>query len=52
MTAPANVEGEKSNEPGYTPAPEDLCLQEVYRDWVHANPVTHLDGGIGDDTAC
>ena len=33
--------------PGYTPTPEDLHLQEVYGDWVHINPGTHLDGGVG-----
>ena len=35
--------------PGYTPTPEDLCLREVYGYWVHANPDTHLNGGIGDN---
>ena len=37
--------------PCYTPNPEDLRLREVYRDWVHANPGTHLEGGIGDNVA-
>ena len=37
--------------PGYQPTPEDLRLQEVYGDWVHANPGTHLDGGIKDNSA-
>ena len=36
--------------PGYTPTPEDLCLREDYRDWVHANPVTHLGGGVCDNS--
>ena len=36
---------------GYTPTPEDLHLQEVYGDWVHANPGTHLDDGIGNNAA-
>ena len=36
---------------GYTPTPEDLHLQEVYGDWVHANPGTHLDGGISNEAA-
>ena len=35
--------------PGYNPTPEDLRLQEIYRDWVHSNPDTHLDGGVRDD---
>ena len=48
---PLDGEGEKGYEPGYTPTPEDLRLQEVYRDWSHANPGTHLDDGIGNDTA-
>ena len=34
---------------GCTPTPEDLRLQEVYRDWVHSNPGTHIDGGIEDN---
>ena len=46
---PEDREGERGDIPGYTPTPKDLHLQEVYRDWVHANPGTHLDGGIGDN---
>ena len=38
--------------PGYTITPEDLCLPEVYGDWDHTNPGTHLGGGIGDNKAC
>ena len=34
-----------------TPTPEDLCLRDVYGDWVQANPDTNLDGGIGKDAA-
>ena len=34
---------------GYTPAPEDLQLKEVYRDWVHSNDGNHLHGGIPDN---
>ena len=41
-------EGKEGDEPGYSPTPEDLCLQEVYGDWFHANPSTHLNGGIRD----
>ena len=37
--------------PRYVLNPEDLCLQEVYGDWVHRNPGTHLDGGVKDDSA-
>ena len=33
----------------YTLTPEDLRFQEFYGDRVHANPGTHLHGGIGDD---
>ena len=48
--APADDgEGEKGYVPGYTPTPEDLRLREVYGDWVHQNPGTHLDGGISED---
>ena len=49
-TALKEGEGGEGGEPGYTPTPEDLCLREVYGDWVNANPGTHLDSGIGDDT--
>ena len=41
-------EGESGDEPRYIPTPEDLHLQEVYGDWVHRNPGTHLDSGIAD----
>ena len=37
--------------PGYQPTPEDLRLREVYGDWVHANPGTHLDGGVRNDSS-
>ena len=50
-TTPLEGEGTVGDEPGYTPTPEDLRLQEVYGDWVHANPGTHLDGGIRDNSA-
>ena len=36
--------------PGYNPTPEDLRIREVYRDWVHANPGTYLDGGVRDES--
>ena len=45
------VKGTEGDDPGYNPTPEDLRLQEVYGDWVHANPGTHLDGSISNDTA-
>ena len=35
--------------PGYVPTLVDLRLREVYGDWVHGNPGTHLDGGIPED---
>ena len=44
-------EGKAGDELGYNPTPKDLRLQEVYRDWVNANPGTHLDRGIRDDSA-
>ena len=44
--APADAEeGEYWDVPRYAPTPEDLRLREVYGDWVHGNPGTHLDGG-------
>ena len=43
-------EGTTGNVPGYQPTPEDLRLREIYGDWVHANPSTHLDGGVRDDS--
>ena len=45
----ADGEGESGNVPWYVPTPEDLCLREVYRDWVHGNPGTHLDNKIAED---
>ena len=48
---PVEREGASSNVPWYVPTPEDLRLREVYRDWVHGNPGTHLDGGVADDSA-
>ena len=39
-------EGTAGEVPRYNPTPEDLRIQEVYGDWVHANPGTHLDGGV------
>ena len=49
----ATTEGEEmeGEDPGYNPTLEDLRLKEVYGEWVHANPGTHLDGGISDDAA-
>ena len=40
---------ESGDVPRYVPTPEDLRLREVYGDWVHGNPGTHLDGGIAED---
>ena len=37
--------------PGYFLTPEDLRLRVVYRDWVHGNPGTHLNGGVANDSA-
>ena len=37
--------------PGYVLTPEDLRLREVYGNWVHGNPGTHLYSGIKDDSA-
>ena len=48
MTPSGEGEGTAGNVTGYQPTPEDLSLREVYGDWVHANPVTHLDGGARD----
>ena len=44
-------EGERGDLPGSIPTLEDLQLKEVYGDWVHAKPGTHLHGGITDDEA-
>ena len=44
-------EGARGDVPGYVPTQEDLRLWEVYGDWVHRNPGTHLDGGVADDSA-
>ena len=45
----AEGEGERGDVPGYVPTPEDLRLREVYGDWVHGNPGTHLDVGVKED---
>ena len=37
--------------PGYVLTPEDLRFGEVYGDWVHGNPGTHLDSGVANDLA-
>ena len=52
MTTPSEGEGTAGDEPGYTPTPDDLRLQEVYGDWVHANPGTHMEEGIRNDSGC
>ena len=52
MTTPSEGKGMAGDEPGNTPTPDHLCLQEVYGDWIHANPGTHLDGGIRNDSVC
>ena len=49
-TPPEEGEGTAGYEPGYNPTLEDLRLREVYGDWVHANPGTHLDRGIRDNS--
>ena len=49
-TTPWKGKGTAGDEPGYTPTPEDLRLREVYKDCVHANPGTHLDRGIRDNS--
>ena len=51
MTETTEGEGTEGDKPRYNPTPEDLRLWEVYRDWVHANPGPHLDGGISNDAA-
>ena len=49
---PDEGEGEKGDVPRYAPTPEDLRLREVYGDWVHGNPGTHLDRGVKEDGLC
>ena len=44
-------EGARVDLHGYVLTPEDLRLREVYGDWVHGNPGTHLDSGIADNSA-
>ena len=51
LTTPSEGEGTAGDDLGYTPTPEDLRLREFYGDWVHANPGTHLDGGICNNSA-
>ena len=45
----AEGEGARGDVPGYIPTPEDLRLREVYGDWVHGNPGTHLDSSVAED---
>ena len=45
----AEGEGARGDVLGYVPTPEDLRLREIYGDWVHGNPGTHLDGGVAED---
>ena len=47
---PMEGEGEIGNVPGYVQTLEDLRLREVYRDWVHGNLGTYLDGGVADNS--
>ena len=51
-TTPEEGKGKAVDVPRYNPTLEDLRLQEVYGDWVHANPGTHLDRGVRNDSAC
>ena len=44
-------EEKRGDLPSYTQTTEDLRLKEVYRDWVHANYITHLHGGITNNEA-
>ena len=39
----------KSNLPGDHPIAADDMLFNIYQDWVHQNPGTHLNGGIEED---
>ena len=48
---PTEGEGTSGDVSGYVPTSEDLRLRGVYRDWVHGNLGTHLDGGVADDSA-
>ena len=50
-TTPEEGQGMAGDFPGYKPTPEDIRLREVHGDWVHANPGTHLDGGVRDNSA-
>ena len=49
MAKPDKGEEEKGDVPEYVPTPEDLCLREVYGEWVHGTLGTHLDGGVKED---
>ena len=43
-------DGGSGNVPRYVQTMEDLRLWEVYGDWVHGNPGTHLDGGVANNS--
>ena len=38
--------GREGDQPRYTLTPEDLCLRDVYRYWVHTSNGGSLSGGI------
>ena len=40
------------NMPRYMPTPLDRSIEEVYKDWVHANDGCHIDASIVDSDAC
>ena len=40
------LKGAAGDKTCYTPTPEDLRLREVYGNWVHAKPGTHLAGAV------
>ena len=49
MEESAEGKGARGDVPGYVPTLEDPRLREVYGDWVHGNPGTHLDGVVAED---
>ena len=48
-TQPENGKGMAGDVSGYQPTPEDLRFQEVYGDWLPANPGMHMDQGVRDE---
>ena len=46
----ADIQAGEGDLPDVYPIVADYMLYGVYQDWVHQNPVDHLDAGIAEDS--